>query len=487
MRRDDPGPPVVSAAQPVREPERAWYARGPGIDLRILSLLVIPIAAAILTAAEFQQFATDSEEAARVADRAARERMLTMRMAWAAERVGRGEDSARRELAADRVEFVHVLGELGAIQPQAEQHSGAALVGLRLAIEQVVHAYVQLRPAFDRMLAPETTRAAQLAALEDIRRATPLQLRDVEGILSGLATVESEHRQVELERLALLVGVQTSCVLIIVLWFAFRVRRARRREAELRPFAQIARHTSSGLAIADADRRVLWTNEACKLLTMVEPAELCGKTLDDWFASALVPAGLPDKAVFTRGFRCEVELSRPTGPPAWVDLEVVPARDQDGRIEQYVVTLQDITARVETMNALHESDARFRSALDAMQEGLVVQHADGTIEICNPAAERILGMSSDQLCGRTSLDPRWRSVHEDGSPFPGDAHPAMVSLRMMLAPSFASTTWIPGSTSIAVVNGAIPTTREPSSTICAPGGASISRWLVALNAGLQSA
>jgi two-component system CheB/CheR fusion protein len=31
--------------------------------------------------------------------------------------------------------------------------------------------------------------------------------------------------------------------------------------------------------------------------------------------------------------------------------------------------------------------------------------------------------------GRTSVDPRWQAIHEDGAPFPGDQHPAMVALR----------------------------------------------------------
>jgi PAS domain S-box-containing protein len=47
----------------------------------------------------------------------------------------------------------------------------------------------------------------------------------------------------------------------------------------------------------------------------------------------------------------------------------------------------------------------------------------------NPAAERILGLTLDQLTGRTSVDPRWQAIHEDGTAFPGDQHPAMVALR----------------------------------------------------------
>lgn len=64
-----------------------------------------------------------------------------------------------------------------------------------------------------------------------------------------------------------------------------------------------------------------------------------------------------------------------------------------------------------------------------MQEGVVVQAADGRITSANAAAERILGLSREQLLGRDSMDPRWRSIRADGSPFPGSEHPAMVTLR----------------------------------------------------------
>ena len=69
------------------------------------------------------------------------------------------------------------------------------------------------------------------------------------------------------------------------------------------------------------------------------------------------------------------------------------------------------------------------AALAAMSEGVVVQLAGGEIVSCNPAAERILGLTRDRMAGRTSLDPGWRAIHEDGSPFPGETHPAMVTLR----------------------------------------------------------
>ena len=90
---------------------------------------------------------------------------------------------------------------------------------------------------------------------------------------------------------------------------------------------------------------------------------------------------------------------------------------------------RDITERKQAEEALRESEEQHRSLFESMAQGVVYQDAVGSIVAANPAAERILGLSLDQMLGRTSMDPQWRAIHEDGSAFPGDRHPAMVSLR----------------------------------------------------------
>ncbi len=78
---------------------------------------------------------------------------------------------------------------------------------------------------------------------------------------------------------------------------------------------------------------------------------------------------------------------------------------------------------------LAHSEQQIRSVLDAMGEGLVVHGQDGTITHCNPAAERILGLTRSQLEGSTPMDPSWHAIRDDGTPFPGSERPAMVTLR----------------------------------------------------------
>ena len=86
-------------------------------------------------------------------------------------------------------------------------------------------------------------------------------------------------------------------------------------------------------------------------------------------------------------------------------------------------------ALAQSEQRLRESEARLQALFDAMSDGVAEQDRTGAIISCNPAAERILGLTRDQLMGRTSTDPRWRATHPDGSDFPGEGHPAMVALR----------------------------------------------------------
>lgn len=61
--------------------------------------------------------------------------------------------------------------------------------------------------------------------------------------------------------------------------------------------------------------------------------------------------------------------------------------------------------------------------------GLVVQDDTGRITEANRLAERILGLTREQILGRDSLDPRWRTVNADGSTMAGTDHPSMIALR----------------------------------------------------------
>ena len=71
----------------------------------------------------------------------------------------------------------------------------------------------------------------------------------------------------------------------------------------------------------------------------------------------------------------------------------------------------------------------YTTLFEKMPEGVVYQDSKGKIIESNHGAETLLGLSSDQLQGKTSIDPEWHAIHPDGTDFPGDTHPAMISLK----------------------------------------------------------
>jgi PAS domain S-box-containing protein len=49
--------------------------------------------------------------------------------------------------------------------------------------------------------------------------------------------------------------------------------------------------------------------------------------------------------------------------------------------------------------------------------------------ICNKAAYTLLGLTEDQLLGRSSFDSSWNVIHEDGTDFPGNTHPVPTAVK----------------------------------------------------------
>jgi len=66
--------------------------------------------------------------------------------------------------------------------------------------------------------------------------------------------------------------------------------------------------------------------------------------------------------------------------------------------------------------------------LDTTSMGIMLHGADGRVLDCNRVAIELLGDSINQLVGRATTDRRWGAVREDGSPFPADERPALVTL-----------------------------------------------------------
>lgn len=80
-------------------------------------------------------------------------------------------------------------------------------------------------------------------------------------------------------------------------------------------------------------------------------------------------------------------------------------------------------------NQEHETNEKYKALFESIEQGVVQQDAEGKIISANQAAQDILGLTLSQMIGRDHTDPRWGSIHEDGSEFKVEDNPAIVALK----------------------------------------------------------
>lgn len=95
----------------------------------------------------------------------------------------------------------------------------------------------------------------------------------------------------------------------------------------------------------------------------------------------------------------------------------------------YQQTEQELQTRIQTEQALRESENRFRSLYETMTQGVYYRDRHGRVTSANPAAEKILGQKlTDMNTAYENGMPR-PVLRADGTPFTPDTYPTNIALR----------------------------------------------------------
>jgi two-component system, cell cycle sensor histidine kinase and response regulator CckA len=108
----------------------------------------------------------------------------------------------------------------------------------------------------------------------------------------------------------------------------------------------------------------------------------------------------------------ERELQRAQQRIAELEGELTAALDQQGHKEP----------ADESPRAL-SSVAQYRELIENLHAGLVVHAADTSIMLCNATSAELLGLSMDQMTGKTAIDPAWCFMGADEAPMPLEDYP----------------------------------------------------------------
>jgi PAS domain S-box-containing protein len=188
--------------------------------------------------------------------------------------------------------------------------------------------------------------------------------------------------------------------------------------------------SSVALLSYDHSGQCIVANDAAAAIVGGSREQLLGQnytTLDSWRVSGLL---LLAKTVMATGSGAQgdFQLLSSFNKSLWLHCSMS-RFEQNARLYLMVV-FHDISEQKHAeQKALQDRDDKYRRLFETLALGVVFQNTEGKIISANPAAERILGLTLDQMQGKTSMDPGWRSIREDGSEISGYEHPSMVALR----------------------------------------------------------
>ncbi len=267
-------------------------------------------------------------------------------------------------------------------------------------------------------------------AADEVKQTISLQNTAVLN-LAFAPTQEHLRSEVGHAQKTLLISLVFSILLLSALHFAQEYRSlSRLNETRYRELLEQVQLVAVTL---DLRGRVTFCNDYLLTLTGWKREEILGA---DWFERFAISNAAQVKEIILgqllRGdlpTQAENPICTRSGEQRWVLFNNTILRNTHNEIIGLASLGEDVTERKRVKEALAESEKKLRALFETMSEGIVYENHDGKIISANPAAERLLGLSLDQMQGRTSIDPRWKAIHADGSPFPGETHSLNVAAK----------------------------------------------------------
>lgn len=148
--------------------------------------------------------------------------------------------------------------------------------------------------------------------------------------------------------------------------------------------------------------------------------ELLGKTDFDLFPPELAAKYVQDdQEVIRTGkiFETVEDHHLPDGTMIYVQVVKTPTYDAKGKIIGTQAIFWDVTAQKRALEAIGQSELRYRQLTEATLDGIIVVDQDQRITLFNPAAEGMFGYEASEVLGQlvTALIPeRFHDGHEEG-------------------------------------------------------------------------
>lgn len=169
-------------------------------------------------------------------------------------------------------------------------------------------------------------------------------------------------------------------------------------------FRSLLGNSPIGLAEVALDGRFLIVNPALYTMLGYTEEELTSKTFQDITYPDDLALDLANVQALLDGkcetYRMEKRYIKKSGQILNVQLDVALLRSPDGTPLNFISQIQDITARINEQKALAQANSLREAIMDAAPYSIIATDPQGVITSINPAAERMLWYSQEDLVGK---------------------------------------------------------------------------------------
>ncbi len=191
----------------------------------------------------------------------------------------------------------------------------------------------------------------------------------------------------------------------------------KKAEEALRHQAVVMEQLNEAVIVMDLERRITLCNLAAENMfgygrdfLLEETVDLLVADLEAWRAQQDEVMQLVLNGDSWTG---ETKYRRKDGTVLIGELTLAPLLDPDGEAISLVGVIRDITERKAAEDAIRESEDKYRTLFETIQDGIVVTDLDGRIERVNPGFADMVGYSAEELKHLTARDltpERWQSL-----------------------------------------------------------------------------
>jgi PAS domain S-box-containing protein len=163
-----------------------------------------------------------------------------------------------------------------------------------------------------------------------------------------------------------------------------------------------------------------WTDEVARIHDLSpsqEPSLALGLRYYHGWSREKIEQAIKEAVEQGRSYDLELEMVTGEGNHKWVRTIGRPVTE-NGMVVRVRGTIQDITDRKRAEEELQRERDLLARIMETSPVGVIVLNRDGRITRANLRAEKVLGLSREQITQRTHNAPDWRITDCEGNPFP---------------------------------------------------------------------